>query len=164
MNRIILVGNGFDLAHNLRTSYKDFMDWYWGQWRIQLKKSHRRVEDDGLCTFSIKSNECSWSTYYTYNLYNLESYGNKEFIDEIRTRTGCSIQYKPLMERIVTTLNINNWVDIENEYYQLLIDIKTYPVAELNKELDNIRSKLIEYLTTLSKFCVIIPSSTILAI
>ena len=46
MNRIILVGNGFDLAHNLRTSYKDFMDWYWGQWRIQLKKSHRRVEDD----------------------------------------------------------------------------------------------------------------------
>lgn len=29
MNRIILVGNGFDLAHNLPTSYKNFNDWYW---------------------------------------------------------------------------------------------------------------------------------------
>jgi len=28
MNRIILVGNGFDLAHGLKTSYKDFIIWY----------------------------------------------------------------------------------------------------------------------------------------
>jgi hypothetical protein len=26
MNRIILIGNGFDLAHGLKTSYKHFMD------------------------------------------------------------------------------------------------------------------------------------------
>lgn len=151
MNRIILVGNGFDLAHNLRTSYKDFMDWYWGQWRIRLKTSHRRVENDGLCTFGLNSHSYNWSTYYQHNLYFIESYENKEFIDEIRTRTGCSIQFTPLMERIVTTLKISNWVDIENEYYQLLIDTNTYPVTELNNELDNIRNKLIEYLTTLSK-------------
>lgn len=28
MNRLILVGNGFDLAHGLKTSYKDFIIWY----------------------------------------------------------------------------------------------------------------------------------------
>ena len=28
MNRIILVGNGFDLAHNLPTKYEDFINWY----------------------------------------------------------------------------------------------------------------------------------------
>lgn len=28
MNRLILVGNGFDLAHGLKTSYKDFIFWY----------------------------------------------------------------------------------------------------------------------------------------
>ncbi|ADY51838.1 hypothetical protein Pedsa_1271 [Pseudopedobacter saltans DSM 12145] len=28
MNRLILVGNGFDLAHGLKTSYKDFLIWY----------------------------------------------------------------------------------------------------------------------------------------
>lgn len=29
MNRIILIGNGFDLAHGLPTSYKSFIDYYW---------------------------------------------------------------------------------------------------------------------------------------
>ena len=29
MNRLILVGNGFDLAHGLKTSYKDFIDDFW---------------------------------------------------------------------------------------------------------------------------------------
>jgi hypothetical protein len=28
MNRLILVGNGFDLAHGFKTSYKDFIIWY----------------------------------------------------------------------------------------------------------------------------------------
>ena len=30
MNRLVLIGNGFDLAHELPTSYKDFFNWYWG--------------------------------------------------------------------------------------------------------------------------------------
>ena len=29
MNRIILIGNGFDLAHGLPTRYEDFINWYW---------------------------------------------------------------------------------------------------------------------------------------
>ncbi|MDR1763164.1 MAG: bacteriophage abortive infection AbiH family protein, partial [Dysgonamonadaceae bacterium] len=29
MNRIILIGNGFDLAHGLKTSYKDFINDFW---------------------------------------------------------------------------------------------------------------------------------------
>lgn len=28
MNRLILLDNGFDLAHGLKTSYKDFIFWY----------------------------------------------------------------------------------------------------------------------------------------
>ena len=32
MNRIVLIGNGFDLAHGLKTSYKNFIDWYWKDW------------------------------------------------------------------------------------------------------------------------------------
>ena len=26
MNRVVLIGNGFDMAHGLKTSYKDFID------------------------------------------------------------------------------------------------------------------------------------------
>lgn len=29
INRIILIGNGFDLAHDKNTSYTDFIKYYW---------------------------------------------------------------------------------------------------------------------------------------
>ena len=29
MLRIILIGNGFDLAHGYKTRYSDFIEWYW---------------------------------------------------------------------------------------------------------------------------------------
>ena len=29
MNRIILIGNGFDLAHGLKTNYNDFINAFW---------------------------------------------------------------------------------------------------------------------------------------
>ena len=28
MNRLILIGNGFDLSHGLKTTYKHFIEWY----------------------------------------------------------------------------------------------------------------------------------------
>jgi len=28
INRISLIGNGFDLTHGMKTGYKDFMDWF----------------------------------------------------------------------------------------------------------------------------------------
>lgn len=37
MNRIIIVGNGFDLAHGVKTSYKDFIEWYFGKVIENLK-------------------------------------------------------------------------------------------------------------------------------
>ncbi len=27
-DRLVIIGNGFDLAHGLKTSYKDFIRWY----------------------------------------------------------------------------------------------------------------------------------------
>ncbi|MCL2062765.1 MAG: bacteriophage abortive infection AbiH family protein [Candidatus Cloacimonetes bacterium] len=38
MNRIILIGNGFDFAHGLKTSYNDFIDYFWDKMRKKLKK------------------------------------------------------------------------------------------------------------------------------
>ena len=53
MNRIILIGNGFDLAHGLKTSYADFIDWYWGEWGKRLRSSDNKEEYDGLCLFKL---------------------------------------------------------------------------------------------------------------
>lgn len=56
MNRIILIGNGFDLAHGLPTSYKDFINWYWNEWIEKFKKCYKAIEKDELCTISNVQN------------------------------------------------------------------------------------------------------------
>jgi hypothetical protein len=40
MNRLILLGNGFDLAHGRKTTYNDFMSWY-------LLRCFRQARDKG---------------------------------------------------------------------------------------------------------------------
>lgn len=46
MNRIILIGNGFDLAHELRTSYRDFMNWYWKDFLQKLLQNPLPYENE----------------------------------------------------------------------------------------------------------------------
>jgi hypothetical protein len=38
MNKLILVGNGFDLAHNLPTSYSHFINDFWSNIHLNYKK------------------------------------------------------------------------------------------------------------------------------
>lgn len=54
MNRIILIGNGFDKAHNLQTGYEDFINWYWGEWGDKLRGAFSESIDDRLCSFELK--------------------------------------------------------------------------------------------------------------
>ena len=61
MNRIVLIGNGFDLAHNLPTSYKDFINHYWEQWGKYLLGVYSSEKlTDGLCSISQTEEPESW--------------------------------------------------------------------------------------------------------
>lgn len=50
MNRLVLIGNGFDLAHGLKTRYEDFFYWYWEQ-RINhlVNEPKTKISEDVLC-------------------------------------------------------------------------------------------------------------------
>lgn len=52
MNRIILIGNGFDLAHDLKTSYQDFLDSYWRDWVNKLDECQDPHLSDEFYEFS----------------------------------------------------------------------------------------------------------------
>lgn len=54
MNRIILIGNGFDLAHGLKTSYQDFLDSYWINWMNKLDECQDSYLSDEFYEFSSK--------------------------------------------------------------------------------------------------------------
>jgi len=54
MNRIVLVGNGFDLAHGLPTSYRHFLDNYWQEWYDRLCSCDKCQLSDAFYEFIIK--------------------------------------------------------------------------------------------------------------
>ena len=54
MNRIVLIGNGFDLAHGMNTSYKHFICWYLSQWGSRLLNGIGKELSDGLLSMKIK--------------------------------------------------------------------------------------------------------------
>lgn len=61
MNRIVLIGNGFDLAHNLPTSYRDFINHYWEQWGQYLLGVYSSEKlTDKLCSISQTEEPESW--------------------------------------------------------------------------------------------------------
>ncbi|MGM9675375.1 MAG: AbiH family protein [Bacteroidaceae bacterium] len=79
MNRIVLIGNGFDLAHGLKTSYKNFIDWYWSDWGEKLLRGQNKTETDGLCSFKLKEN---------INLANWLMYGDSTTRGKIPSSLG----------------------------------------------------------------------------
>ena len=49
MNRIILIGNGFDLAHGIKTSYNHFLKDYWENTIAQLQNAvTRNITSEGI--------------------------------------------------------------------------------------------------------------------
>ena len=51
MNRLVIIGNGFDIAHGLKTSYMDFINWYLEQRLNVLLAENPKVSKDCLCEF-----------------------------------------------------------------------------------------------------------------
>lgn len=127
MNRIVLIGNGFDLAHGLKTSYKDFIDWY-----LYLKK------DSSGILFKEKIRN--------YDIY--IAHMNARQVEDAM-RDPCVF-----LNNILKRMGSNRWVDIENEYYTLLLQLaflnsdksqQLNPMI-LNIQMDHLKSMLIEYL------------------
>lgn len=164
MNRLVLIGNGFDLAHGLKTSYKDFIDWYW-ELRVQgLMSLHTKEDEDILCKLSIKENKDfpDWfNFFYKHNFfYDSLTHKNTYSIQEIvlylqETPDYFSVEYSPLLERIMNNIEMKGWADIENDYYQLLqMTLKPeckFTVNDLNCQLLFLQEKLVEYLNTMDK-------------
>ena len=65
MNRIVLIGNGFDLAHGLPTKYENFINWYWEQRVNSFAGNLTSISEDCLCSIKITSdndNRC-WNVF-----------------------------------------------------------------------------------------------------
>ena len=147
MNRIILVGNGFDLAHNLRTSYKDFIEWYWNRWLNVLREYNGTQKEDELFSIRMQGQFNYWSNVFSemQNIIPKDS-SFHQAIEYIKDYYKIDNVYKsPFFETINMSISTKGWVDIENEYYKHLVG--NHPLELLNTHLERLRDLLISYLT-----------------
>ncbi len=164
MNRLVIIGNGFDIAHGLKTSYMDFIHWYWEQRLNALLSDNSAVSEDCLCKLEIKNTkDCSsWSNFFFFHsfrdLITREwKYPPLEIISAFKENIDdFSITYSQFFGTILQSIETRGWVDIENDYYQLLKKCTEnpncgYTVKELNDQLAFLQAKLIEYLRTIGK-------------
>ena len=160
MNRIILIGNGFDLAHGLRTSYADFIDYYWEDWGKRLQGSYLGDDlTDKLCTISQKGESLPWFWRFpSMDLQQRKKISPKEAIEMAKNSPDViSIKKSPFFKDIEKAVETRGWVDIENEFYLWLKKIFKKNDCEydnpvpLNEELESIKEKLIEYLKSIEE-------------
>lgn len=156
MNRLVIIGNGFDLAHGLPTSYKDFIDDFWKtacdtKGLKTIKHSSDLVDID--CEFGGMYNTFDYEAIDSLNSYD----ELKKFVERNNQKSSGNflIDFKNKFFNIISEQSIQNWVDIENIYYEILKArakgsfVKyNYPwdVKQLNKELEQVKNLLENYL------------------
>lgn len=149
MNKLVLLGNGFDLAHNLKTSYLDFLIWYFR--KVLAASILHKNYNDALIAINFHRVQ--------YSPDNFDSIS--ELLKTLQSN-GTDIKYYcPFFQKIVTEVRNQNWVDIEAQYYSSLVSLyRAYETAHqrvkvkiekqlisLNDCFETIEKELIEYLT-----------------
>ena len=162
MNRLVIIGNGFDMAHGLKTSYIDFINWYWDKRIDAFGGNTTKISEDCLCRLSINADAdlSCWNVFAFMNSYFKDIRGNRncsgfDVIKYIQNKSEIfSINYSQFFGTILQSIETKGWVDIENDYYLLLKETKKtdcgYTVKELNEQLAFLQEKLVEYLQTIS--------------
>ena len=144
MNRIVLIGNGFDLAHDIKTSYKHFIDHLWSEIisEINSKALFEPFKND-LLNITQNLNFCK----------NRKDYSElKSALNHVKTK----YEFKNDFFRTISEKHyLNNWVDIENEYYSQLKDLikdpnKETKIIKLNSDFEVIIKLLKSYLTDIN--------------
>lgn len=153
MNRIILIGNGFDLAHGLKTSYKDFINNYWKEFIENAKECNQESYKDIYATIESRigllSEVISEASDYS-SLLSIIKEINGQITSPLRIKLRI---YNEFFENISQHTNNFNWVDIENEYY-LYLTLKNHKyinITQLNDGLYQIEKLLEKHLTKIEK-------------
>lgn len=140
MNRIIIIGNGFDKAHGLATGYRDFIDSYWtnflshiyGNYWFYIMKhwgtiNNPRPYEDEFVHFEISYYDKQYSAPESplHPQLHADPYNNIQTIiailnDSKSNRFDGSVRLtfkNKFFEHISKRCSLTNWLDVENEYY-----------------------------------------------
>ncbi|MCG8207005.1 AbiH family protein [Tenacibaculum finnmarkense] len=164
-NLIVIIGNGFDLAHGLKTSYNDFANYYLNEIILTKvfdfennkqflnKKLLHYLNKNGVVSFSDLSTESTKEKF----LNDISYFTQQNKINKVSPFLNSNNEYVKLLisNELLGKLYSNsfeNWFDIEQAYYEELKDIYTFPKENHNEELDILNKNLQEIKESLKKY------------
>lgn len=146
MNRLVLIGNGFDLSHKLKTSYNDFLFYY-------LKK----ILNDFFSNLSYEG-----KLIELHSKSSINGFPKMETLDDLinilndlksKRDSYISIKYKSqFFQEIIKSFQHNKWVDLENHYFSYLLKMSNASsnliddLSKLNQEFEHLKIELENYL------------------
>jgi hypothetical protein len=164
-NLIVIIGNGFDLAHGLETSYNDFANYYLNEIVLTKILDYKNNEaffnsrflhylnQDDIRTF----NDLSTDSIKEDFLNNASYFVQKNKIDKVFSflNSNNSFIQHIISNRLLGKLYSNtyeNWFDIEQAYYNELLNIfhkkenQISLINKLNQDFKEIKDVLKKYL------------------
>jgi hypothetical protein len=118
INRLIIIGNGFDIAHGLKSTFSDFISDYCFNAIHQFFNKKEYI--DSLISINIYKSISNLETY----LSNLKR--EDAFKELIRFSEFPEINFSwksSFFQTIIKEIHTKNWVDIEIQYFDHLKDI-----------------------------------------
>ncbi|WP_247237903.1 AbiH family protein [Telluribacter sp. SYSU D00476] len=170
MNRIVILGNGFDIAHGLATGYRDFIRYLSAQFIDFLNSNSEEQRLRGHKLFYLTPQD----SVHLYNIKPIQAYSItkepfsswEELWDRLWIEYDDGRRYRAqvsctnwLLGYVFNSSNIATWGGFENDYKDVLTNImlgkaptrngfipNDYTVERLNKDLGEIIELLYSYL------------------
>ncbi|MCG8453438.1 MAG: bacteriophage abortive infection AbiH family protein [Spirochaetales bacterium] len=152
MNRLIIIGNGFDIAHGLKTKYSEMLEHY-------LSALHSKLSSSGKYSDSFIEIshwlECpaDYESFKEQFLNNTIDSNSKDFNGEKRILIIDSQGRRKYFRQRKFMFNLlkdhcQKWVDVENTYMKLIIENGNTKkeIEEINKDFEIFRKLMISYL------------------
>ncbi|MEY4540297.1 MAG: hypothetical protein RLZZ306_2054, partial [Bacteroidota bacterium] len=111
-NKLVIIGNGFDLAHEFKTSYNDFILWYLNEF-IELAFNKNNHDDSIMIAEGCGNN-------FERKLEERDVNSIKDFQDNYISKQKVGIK-SDFFRRLISEDKEYNWIDIEKDYYKALI-------------------------------------------
>ena len=148
MNRLVLIGNGFDLSHKLKTSYSDFVFWYLNESLDSFFKN--KTYQDELISLTLNSVNFNFSFPSFTNISELI-----QFYNQLNKQQVVKFEFKSEYFKNIYNIASSNpkWVDFENSYFYHLKNLANKTnfdltqLSKFNNEFNYLKIKLEIYLT-----------------
>jgi len=161
MNRLVIIGNGFDLAHGLETSYTHFINHFWEQekGKVSISNLNQRLDTNNDRPFGYDCVNYTIFTKTPFDLRDTKDILGSDWFNCLRTPQDGTLRMKNVFLDVISQKNNQRWVDIEVEYYKRLCSCLEEKfrkrVGELNLEFSIIKTALEDYLKHMLKKCLV---------